>query len=242
MTTPKGFTQRALSALRSEPRLGPHFKPAVLRLEPDGALLVEGEVETVAQKRLALERLAAFPEIDGVVDRLHVRPASRMSDDGIRDHLRKALLQEPAFESVRIVEQREDAEFEIRAGAQPGGAEITFEVADGIVTLNGRLNSLTSKRLAGILCWWVPGTRDVVNGIAVEPTEEDAPIQIEEAVRVALEKDRLLDASQIKVGVRGRTVRLTGLVKTEALRDAAEADAWYVFGVDDVINEIEIGR
>lgn len=90
MTASKG---QALSALRSEPRLGPHFKPAILRIEPDGALLVEGEVETVAKKRLALERLATLPEIDGIVDRLHVRPAVRMSDDGIRDHLRKAFLQ-----------------------------------------------------------------------------------------------------------------------------------------------------
>lgn len=239
---PKGFTQRALGALRSEPRLGPHFRPTVLRLEPDGALLVEGEVETVAQKRLALERLAALPDIDGIVDRLHVRPAARMSDDGIRDRLRKAFLQEPAFEGFRIVQQEQDAETQISAGAQPGVAEISFEVADGVVTLNGRLNSLTSKRLAGVISWWVPGTRDVINGLAVEPDEEDAPIRIEEAVRVSLEKDRLLDASQIKVGVRGRTVRLTGLVKSDAMRHAAEADAWYVFGVDDVINEIGVGR
>ena len=42
-------------------------------------------------------------------------------------------------------------------------------------------------------------------------------------------------------GVRGRTVRLTGWVPSAAARDAAEWDAWYVFGVDDVINEIETG-
>jgi osmotically-inducible protein OsmY len=226
--------------MRSEPRLGPHFKPALLRREPDRALLIEGEVETVAQKRLALERLAALPDIDGIVDRLHVRPAARMSDDGIRDRLRKAFLQEPAFEDVRIVQEKDNTEVQIRAGAS-GDAEITFAVADGIVTLNGRLNGSTSKRLAGVLCWWVPGTRDVVNGLAVEPYEEDAPIQIEEAVRIALEKDRLLDASQIKVGVRGRVVRLTGFVRFETMRDAAEADAWYVFGVDDVVNDIEVG-
>jgi hypothetical protein len=40
-----------------------------------------------------------------------------------------------------------------------------------------------------LLAWWVPGSRDVVNGIAVEPPEEDAPIRIEEAVRIALDKD-----------------------------------------------------
>jgi osmotically-inducible protein OsmY len=32
-----------------------------------------------------------------------------------------------------------------------------------------------------------------------------------------------------------------GGVRSEAERDAAGWDAWYVFGVDDVINEIEIG-
>ena len=35
--------------------------------------------------------------------------------------------------------------------------------------LNGRMPGLASKRLAGVLAWWVPGARDVVNGIAVEP-------------------------------------------------------------------------
>ena len=57
-------------------------------------------------------------------------------------------------------------------------------------------------------------------------------------MRIALEKDPFVDAEQVRVGVRHRTVRLTGVLPREA-RDAAEWDAWYVFGVDDVINEIE---
>jgi osmotically-inducible protein OsmY len=60
-------------------------------------------------------------------------------------------------------------------------------------------------------------------------------------VRIALEKDPFVDASQIRVGVRARTVRLTGLVRSRTARDVAEWDAWYVFGVDDVINEIAVG-
>jgi hypothetical protein len=38
----------------------------------DGILTVEGEVDSVAAKKLALERLAALPEVIGIVDRLHV--------------------------------------------------------------------------------------------------------------------------------------------------------------------------
>jgi osmotically-inducible protein OsmY len=82
--------------------------------------------------------------------------------------------------------------------------------------------------------------RDVINGLAVEPSEDDGPDLIEEAVRVVLERNRSLDAAQIKVGVRGRSVRLTGLVHTQAQRQAAEDDAWAVFGVNDVINEIVV--
>jgi hypothetical protein len=62
----------------------------------------------------------------------------------------------------------------------------------------------------------------VVNGIAVEPPEEDAPIRIEEAVRIAHDKDPFVDASQVRVGVRHRTVRLTGAVRSREARDAAE--------------------
>ena len=37
------------------------------------------------------------------------------------------------------------------------------------MTLNGRVPGLPSRRLAGVLAWWVPGVRDVVNGIELDP-------------------------------------------------------------------------
>jgi len=37
-------------------------------------------------------------------------------------------------------------------------------------------------------------------------------------------------------------VALDGVVPTEAERDMAEHDAWYVFGVEDVVNRIEVRR
>ncbi|WP_159588840.1 BON domain-containing protein [Chelativorans xinjiangense] len=234
------LVQHALKALRSEPRIGRQFKPDLIRLEADGAILIEGEVNTVAQKRLALERLAAIPGINGIVDRLHLRPPVPMSDDGILDHLRKTFIQESAFTGARIAERQGERAVLVRGSPYHEFGTIEFEVENGVVTLNGSVPSLTSKRLAGVLAWWVPGSRDVINGIAVNPPEEDAPILIEEAVRIALEKDRFVDASQVRVGIRGRIARLTGLVKASEMRYAAEADAWYVFGVDDVVNEIEV--
>lgn len=234
------IADRALAAARSEPRVGPHFRPTLLEVDEQGAATIEGEAENVAVKRIALERVAATPGISGIIDRLHVRPASVMSDAGIRDHLRKAYAQDAAFRGLRIVERVAGENRTVQDAPPEPRGEIVVEVENGIVTLNGAVPSLAAKRLAGVLAWWVQGSRDVVNGIAVETPEEDAPIRIEEAVRAVLDKDPFVDSSQVRVGARERTVRLSGLVKSDSARNMAEWDAWYVFGVDDVVNDIAV--
>ena len=67
---------RALSVMRSEPRIGAHFHPDLLQLEPDGAVTLAGELDTVGPKRLALERPACVPGIVTIIDRLRVAPPS----------------------------------------------------------------------------------------------------------------------------------------------------------------------
>ena len=60
-----------------------------------------------------------------------------------------------------------------------------------------------------------------------------------DAVRLVLEKDPFVNADQIMVTSKQRVVTLAGLVASEAEREMAEQDAWYVFGVDKVINKLE---
>ena len=88
---------RARALLRGEPRIDLHRTPIALAFE-DGVMTVEGEVADVAAKKLALERIAAMPEVIGIVDRLHVKPAQRMGDGQIRDleaEIRRELEREP---------------------------------------------------------------------------------------------------------------------------------------------------
>jgi len=236
----KALCESALTAIRGEKRIGPHFKPVHFDIDVDGTATIEAEVDNVAIKRLALERLAATKGVSAVIDRLRVKPAQAMSDDGILDHLRKAYYDEPSFYELALKEREGGKLKLVRDAFETARGVIETEVKDGVIVLNGRVPSLAAKQLAGVIAWWVPGARDVVNGIAVEPPEEDAPIAIEEAVRVVLDKDPFVDASQVRVGVRHRTVRLTGAVHSQEARDAAEWDAWYVFGVDDVVNELEV--
>jgi osmotically-inducible protein OsmY len=230
----------ARAALRSLPRLGPRFHLEELAVESDGVLLVRGEVADVASKKLALVELGKVAGVRGIADHLHVKPAAIMQDDEIRVHVRNGLLGEPGFEGLEIHEFDND-DFLLIRGA-PGGATgvVRIEVKRGVVILTGRVPSLVSKRLAGVIAWWVPGSRDVVNGLEVDPPEEDGPDRLAEAVRYALEKDPLVNTDGIKVGVRKTVVRLTGSVPSDVQRSAAERDAWMMFAVDNVINELVV--
>jgi osmotically-inducible protein OsmY len=100
--------------------------------------------------------------------------------------------------------------------------------------------SLSHKRLAGVLAWWVPGSTNVLNCLEVIPSEEDNDDEITDAVRLVLEKDPFVNADQIRVSTRDRVVTLEGLVPYEKEREMAEFDAWFTFAVDNVINKIEL--
>jgi osmotically-inducible protein OsmY len=224
-------------ALSSEPALNLSLHPIAIAFA-NGDLILEGELPSVSLKKLALVRAAAVPGVAAIVDRLRVAPATRMTDGEIRDAVCDALVQEPAFVDL-VIRRRVKGRSELvrRGVAQPSGA-IECSVEDGVVTLDGDVPSLEHKRLAGVLTWWVPGSRDVVNGLGVSPPEEDSDDEITEAVRLALEKDPFVDASQIRVASANGTVILDGLVASASEREMAEADAWYVFGVGSVVDRI----
>ncbi len=239
MTDDLEVLDAARSALASEAAVDPHHHDIDLAFT-DGALTVAGEVASVAAKKLALEALAAVPDVIGIVDRLHVAPAQRMGDGEIRTLVRDAFLQEPAFAELTLTETVKGQEELVREPPAGSRGSIETDVQDGVVTLNGEVPGLGHKRLAGVLAWWVPGSRDVINGIAVNPDERDDDNEITDAVRVALEKDPFVNAGQIRVATSDAVVTLVGLVPSESEREMAEADAWYVFAVDKVVNRIEV--
>ncbi|KAF0215240.1 MAG: transport-associated protein [Geobacteraceae bacterium] len=227
------------AALEREPRVNLHHCPVGIDYV-EGVVILEGETESIAGKKLALELAAAVPGVTGIVDRLRVAPAEQMEDGAIRDHVCDALIVEPVYNDYTIrVLVKEAWETAREVQLEPAGA-IEVEVTDGVVTLNGRVGSLSHKRLAGVLAWWVPGSRDVVNGLEVVPPMGDNDDEVRDAVRLVLEKDPFVNASQIRITCRDCVVTLDGVVTKPKERDMAEADAWYVFGVDRVINNLEV--
>jgi osmotically-inducible protein OsmY len=208
----------------------------------NGDLVLTGEMESIAAKKLALAAAAETDGVQRIVDRLKVTPAEKMGDAEIRDHVCKVLLEEPALERCLIHGLAGGSVERVRKTIPEPGGSIIVEVKDGVVTLNGEVPSLTHKRLAGVLTWWVPGAADVINGLEEVPREEDNEDELVDAVRLVLEKDPFVNASKIRVSARDWVVTLDGLVPTETMKQMAERDAWYVLGVKSVVNRAEVSR
>ena len=223
--------------LERETSVNLHRFPLFLELT-DGILTMTGEVEHIKAKKRALEVAAAVHGVAGIVDRIRLVPASRMEDGEIRDHVCSALLAEALLASCAVWAIVKGKAEVVRETDEEIGS-IDVEVSEGVVTLNGAVTSLTAKRLAGVLAWWVPGSRDVINGLEVSPPEEDNDDEVAEAVRLVLEKNPFIDAAQIRVACKDCIVTLEGVVKSEAQRQMAESDAWYVFRVDRVVNLLQ---
>jgi osmotically-inducible protein OsmY len=227
------------AAFERDTRINLHRFPISLSFDGED-LVLTGDVENVAAKKLSVAIAATIAGPTGLVDRLRVVPANQMADQEIRDHVIKILLEEPALEHC-LIHSRLPRSLESHRTAIPAPiGTIVVLVNDGVVTLNGEVPSLSHKRLAGVLAWWVPGCRDVVNGLEEVPPEEDNDDELSDAARLVLERDLFVNSTKIRVATKDAIVTLEGLVPNPAMKVMAERDAWYVVGVKEVVNNIHV--
>lgn len=231
-----------LAALEKDPAVNTHRYP--IRVEYDLAnriVTLTGEVEDIAAKKRAYWLASQADGVEGVIDRLHVVPAAAYGDGAIRDEIVQALLSEPVFRNAAVrVHTKGKVEVLREAVSWPKDV-IELAVHDGVARLTGHVQSLTHKRLAGALAWWAPGVRDVLNELQIEPPEEDNDDEIADALRIVLEKDPLVHhADDIGIRVRRGAVTLSGAVPNEQERRQIERDAWGLFGVNQVVNNIRL--
>jgi osmotically-inducible protein OsmY len=238
--THDAIARKVRAALENEPLVNLHRYPLRVALD-DGAIVVEGDVESIAAKKRTLAVAAAAPQVRGVVDRIRIAVPERRGDGAIRTTLTAILLGEPELRTCTIRARTKGRVETLRdAGAERTG-EIEAGVDDGVVTLEGSVISLSHKRLAGVVAWWTPGCRDVINSLGVVPGEDDNDAEVVEALRIVLEADPMIDAAQLSASCRGYVVTLEGFVRSDDERRRAELDAWALFGVDGVVNRIDVG-
>lgn len=239
MNEMQAVVKRIQQALEYEPRINLHRYPVKISVV-QGAVVIEGEVADIAAKKLALEAAGAIEGTRGVVDRLRVVPSERRGDGAIRDSFANFVRGATELSNCTIRVATNGAIETLHAAPPDGGGSIDFSVTDGVITLDGSVISLSHKRIAGVLAWWTPGCRDVVNSLDVVPHEEDIDDEVIDAVRLVLEMDPFVQPEQIDVKCSNYVVTLEGHARTADERRRAELDAWYVFAVDRVINKLAL--
>ena len=236
-------TRKVHAALEREPRINIHRHP--IRIESkDGAVTLEGEVADVAAKKLALNlassAAAGADGVRGVVDRLRVAPGEQRGDGAVRDSFARMLLEQAEFRNCTLRIRTNERVVELHKTEQNGVGEIEISVTDGVIVLEGHVISVPHRLFAGVLAWWTPGRRDVINALELRPRYEERDDEVTEALRLALEADPLLEADQIRPHCREWVVTLDGAVPTEEQRRRAELDAWSLSGVGRVVNRLQV--
>jgi osmotically-inducible protein OsmY len=238
MNPREAMTRRIHAALEREPRINLHRFPIAIS-NADGVVVLEGELADVAAKKLALDLAASVGGVSGIVDRLRVAPGERRGDGAVRDSLARLLLQYPEFRTCTLRSHTNERD-EVLRSAAGGIGDIEISVADGVITLEGHVISQSHRRFAGVLAWWTPGRRDVVNSLEVRPDYEDRDDEITEVMRVVLEADPQVNADQIRPNCAGGVVLLEGNVPTAEQKRRAELDAWALYGVTRVVNRLQV--
>src|ERR687887_2083462 len=145
--------KRLKDTLYTEPSINHERYPLAMEF-CEGVLTIAGEVDNVATKKRALYRMAAFPQIRDIIDRIQVSPAEIMGDGAICAHVSDAMLQEPAFLNFSLTARLGPQTEVIRERICDRCGAIEIAVEAGIVTPVGQMPSLLHKRLGGVFSWW----------------------------------------------------------------------------------------
>lgn len=239
MTDKDAAVKQVRAALEFDTRINLHRHPIQVTFDND-AVVLEGEVDSVAAKKLALEHAGAVEGIRGVVDRLRVAPSERRGDGAIRDAYCVLLMSQRELANCGIRVRDSSRMQTVRQAPAERSGDIDILVDDGVITIEGSVISLSHKRVIGTLAWWTPGCRDVVNALELDPPERDGDEEVVEALALVFEMDPIVQADLVHIRCENYVVTLQGYAHTEQERQRAEFDAWSLFGVEKVINRIEV--
>lgn len=176
----------------------------------EGIVTLDGSTDNILTRDRAQRIAESIKGVRSVVNQVTVRPTDR-SDMEIANDVLDALANDPATEAW----------------------EITTDVSDGIVTLNGSVDSWQEKQLAAKVAKGVRGVRGITNDIAVDVFAERPDAEIEEEIEQVLRWDVRIDDALINVEANQGMVTLTGTVGSAFERTLALNDA-YVKGVTEV--------
>ncbi|MEW5755331.1 MAG: BON domain-containing protein [Pseudomonadota bacterium] len=205
----------------------------------DNTLVLEGTVEDIVAKKRAVSAAKRVAGEVPVIDRLRIACIEPVEDGALRNQALYILQNEPSFLDYGLRLYRNGMWEEARPPRADSTGMIEISAEGGVVRLSGQVGSLSHLRLAETLLWWIAGCELAENHLRVVPEELDNDDEISDAVRLILEKDPLVHASQLSIQVKDRVVTLEGFVASQEEKKLAALDAWYVPGVTEVCDNIQ---
>ncbi len=225
------------AALERDPRINLHASQ--LKIIPhERCITLVGQTEDISSKRIAVNvvRQTAGEDYE-IKDHIRIH-STHISDNTLHDKIARILVNEPVFSDCDIFVDSTRKIERLRNSDLHNNDVIKASVRDGVITLTGQVNSLTHRRMAEALMWWIDGCQRVDNLLRVVPPERETDEELTDAVRMVLKKDPLIDASQIRVVVTAGVVELLGHLENDKLCRIAAHDVWSVPDVWEVYNRI----
>jgi osmotically-inducible protein OsmY len=184
----------------------------------NGIVTLRGDVKTFAEK-VAAERVAVrVYGVKAVANDVNVRPpfGAQRTDTEVAQAVVTAL----------------------RWNTMVPDEKITISVADGWVTLKGRVDWEYQRTAATDAIRNLAGVRGVTNTISLEPHASVADVKSK--IEAALKRSAEVDARRINVTIADGKVVLSGNVHSWFERNEAKQAAWAAPGVKEVDDRITV--
>jgi osmotically-inducible protein OsmY len=187
-----------------------------------GTVKLKGNVPSYRMREIAAMDVLDVDGVTYLANELKVqyRPTAVLPDDEqIKGNIEKMFSWDPEIEPENI----------------------SVTVSTGKVTLEGSVNAIWKKLKSQDIASNVTGVFQVINKLAVVPTDTYVDQNISETIMAALERNAHVNARDVNIKVENQIVTLSGKVLGWKAYRAAQDAALYTRGVVQVYNNLVVG-
>lgn len=192
-----------------------------IEVREDGTVHLNGTVPSYYNRILAEDNAASVPGVRRVVNNLRIKYPETFVPSADGDI-------ETIVENMLAWDSRLDSQ------------NLTVDVKNGVVTLEGSVTALWKKTIAEEQVKRMNGITDIVNKITVVPTKDVVDEAIARDIEDALDRNTLINAEDVTVEVSNSFVTLRGTVSSYAAKGIANDLSSYTKGVLGVRDMLEV--